>query len=105
MPSPSDHHPLLPPSPSHPTSPPPSARHRTARLLTSKAGHYCVLALVSLDVSGIFAALILQLMTCEGRVSGGDGAAAQTALGIVSLVFSCLFMGELVASVWAFGAR
>ena len=28
---------------------------------------------------------------------------AQAALGIVSLVFTFLFMAELVASVWAFG--
>lgn len=32
-------------------------------------------------------------------------AKAQAALGIVSLVFSCLFMLELVASIWAFGVR
>ncbi|MCJ1460900.1 hypothetical protein MMC28_011282 [Mycoblastus sanguinarius] len=29
--------------------------------------------------------------------------AAQDALGIVSIVFSCLFMVELFASIWAFG--
>ena len=113
----SEHHPLLPSDRPNPPQPHPttststsptaftSARDRTKRLLTSKAGHYSVLLLVSLDVIGIFADLILQLMTCEGRVPGKSGAEAQTALGWVSLVFSCLFMGELVASVWAFGGR
>ena len=102
----SEHHPLLPSDrPQAPTALATSARHQAKRFLTSKAGHYYVLILVSLDISGIFADLILQLMTCEGRVPARDGARAQEALGIVSLVFSCLFMLELVASLWAFGVR
>ena len=101
-----EHRPLLPSDRlASPTSLTASARHQTKRFLTSKAGHYSVLLLVSLDISGIFADLILQLMTCEGRVPARDGEKAQQALGVVSLVFSCLFMGELVASLWAFGAR
>lgn len=82
-----------------------SARRQTKRFLTSRAGHYYVLILVSLDVSGIFADLILQLVTCEGRVPLKDSNKAQTVLGIVSMVFSCLFMAELVASMWAFSVR
>lgn len=58
----------------------------------SKYGHYSVLVLVSLDISSIFADLILQLLTCEGRVPAKDGNKASDVLGIVSLVFSCLFM-------------
>lgn len=58
----------------------------------SKYGHYSVLGLVSLDISSIFADLILQLLICEGRVPAKDGNKASDALGIVSLVFSCLFM-------------
>lgn len=80
-----------------------SARHQVKRYLTSKTGHYSVLLLVSLDVTGIFADLILQLLTCEGRVPEKDGNEAQKVLGIVSLVFSCLFMVELLASLWVFG--
>ncbi|KAK5114948.1 hypothetical protein LTR85_009986 [Meristemomyces frigidus] len=80
-----------------------SARRQTKRYLTSKTGHYSVLALVSVDISAIFADLILQLLTCEGRIPLKDGDKAQEVLGILSLVFSCLFMLELLASMWAFG--
>lgn len=40
-------------------------KHQVKRFLTSKSGHYAVLLLVSLDISAIFADLILQLLTCE----------------------------------------
>ena len=43
------------------------------------------------------------MQTCEGRIPAKDGEKAQEVLGILSLVFSCLFMLELIASVWAFG--
>lgn len=79
------------------------ARQKTRKLLESKYGHYFVLALVSLDVSGIFVDFVLQLLVCEGRLSPKEGDLASTILGIVSLVFSCLFMVELLASIWAFG--
>lgn len=36
-----------------------TARHQTKRFLTSKWGHYSVLALVSVDISAIFADLLL----------------------------------------------
>ncbi|KAK5133971.1 hypothetical protein LTR08_007091 [Meristemomyces frigidus] len=80
-----------------------SARGRTKHYLTSKAGHYSVLVLVSVDISAIFCDLILQLLTCEGRIPADNGETASEVLGILSLVFSCLFMLELLASVWAFG--
>ena len=80
-----------------------SARRKTKHYLTSKVGHYNVLALVSVDISSIFADLILQLLTCEDRIPPKDGHRAQEALGIMSLIFSCLFMVELLASIWAFG--
>ncbi|KAF2771231.1 hypothetical protein EJ03DRAFT_248104, partial [Teratosphaeria nubilosa] len=79
------------------------ARHKTKHYLTSKTGHYSILALVSVDITSIFADLILQLLTCEGRIAPKDDDKAQETLGILSLVFSCLFMVELLASVWAFG--
>lgn len=79
------------------------ARRQTKRFLTSKSGHYSVLALVSLDVSSIFVDFILQLWTCEGRLKHSQGDEAQEVLGNVSLLFSCLFMVELLASIWAFG--
>lgn len=80
-----------------------TAKRRTRSFLASKTGHYLILALVSLDISSIFADFILQLFVCENRIPAKDGSSAQEALGIVSLVFSCLFMLELSVSIWAFG--
>ncbi|KAL9075592.1 MAG: hypothetical protein Q9157_003974 [Trypethelium eluteriae] len=119
---PSEHQPLLP------TSTPPSNttinkstsalakhhsqfRHSLRHYLSSRLGHYIVLGLVTLDVGSIFADLVIQTFRCE-RESGKpdpNGAAgkkydaALEALGVVSLVISCLFVVELGASVWAFG--
>ena len=80
-----------------------TTRTRTQRFLTSKAGHYSVLLLVSLDVSCIFADFIINLFVCEQKHPAKEWDEARDALGIVSLVFSCLFMTELLASIWAFG--
>lgn len=89
-----------------------AARGRTRDFLTSKAGHYAVLALVSLDVGCIFADFLISLCVCEqscGNRSAGDAASlealrkTQEVLAIISLIFSCSFVAELLASVWAFG--
>ena len=87
---------------------PARARKQTRRFLSSKYGHYAVLLLVSLDVSCIFADFLISLYICDHTCSKGKAVGkglpeAQDALGIVSLIFSCLFMVELLASVWAFG--
>ncbi|KAF2086058.1 hypothetical protein K490DRAFT_58049 [Saccharata proteae CBS 121410] len=79
------------------------SRQKTQRFLSSKTGHYAVLVLVSLDVSCIFADFIVNLLTCEKRLPKQPWNDVLEGLGIVSLVFSCLFMLELLASVWAFG--
>ena len=102
----SDQQPLLRPTTSphtHQDSIITTTRQQTRRYLSSKTGHYSVLLLVLLEVTCIFADFIIQIFSCEGRVDSHDGAIALDTLGIVSLVFSCLFMTELVASVWAFG--
>ncbi|MCJ1307397.1 hypothetical protein MMC25_001043 [Agyrium rufum] len=85
-----------------------TARVQTRRFLSSKTGHYAVLLLVSLDVASIFADFLISLYGCEHGCGKEDELhdrldTAQDVLGIVSLVFSCLFMLELLASVWAFG--
>jgi len=81
-------------------------RAQTRRFLTSKPGHYAVLLLVSLDVSSIFADFVISLYMCEhSKENLNDLERIQEVLGIVGLVFSCLFMAELVASVLAFGWR
>ncbi|TKA65592.1 hypothetical protein B0A49_04873 [Cryomyces minteri] len=73
---------------------------RFQRFLTSKTGHYSVLLLVSLDVSYF----ITQIFRCERKHLGPEWETALNALGMVSLVFSCLFMIKLVASIWASAA-
>ncbi|KAI1027715.1 hypothetical protein LB504_011722 [Fusarium proliferatum] len=82
-----------------------STKQKTAQFLSSKAGHYSVLTLVSLDVLSMIAAadFILNLFKCEQGKKGSDWDLALEILGSVSLVFSCLFVVELIASVWAFG--
>jgi hypothetical protein len=82
-------------------------RHRLQEFLTSKWGHYFVLILVSLDIACIFADFLISLHICEhtGEKSfkRGDWIMLNDVLGFVSLTFSCLFMAELLASVFAFG--
>ncbi|KAK5688900.1 hypothetical protein LTS10_000879 [Elasticomyces elasticus] len=80
-----------------------TVRSETKDYLNSPYGHYSILALVSVDVTAIFAELVLDVLICEGRVPYKNGTIAQDILGILNMVFSCLFLVELVASVWAFG--
>ena len=89
-----------------------STRKQTRRFLSSIYGHYAVLLLVSMDVGCIFADFLISLYICDHSCGNdkdegvGEGLPkAQEALGIVSLVFTCLFMLELLASIWAFGFR
>lgn len=74
--------------------------------LSSPAQHYTVLGLVSFDLLGIFADIIINLYQCdEGDFAGPVWADVREGLSIAGLVFSCLFMVELICSVWAFGWR
>ena len=82
-------------------------RRRLQDFLASKWGHYFVLCLVSLDVLGIFATFLISLHLCEhgGEKGFNKKPWVQTnaVLGLMSLIFSSLFMAELVASLFAFG--
>lgn len=98
-----------------------NTKQKVAEFLSSKYGHYSVLTLVSLDVLSMIAGklysandfptqliqtdFILKLFKCEQEKSGADWDLALEVLGSMSLVFSCLFVLELIASVWAFGWR
>ena len=93
------------PSPERNDSTVSTARRQTRRYLNSKLGHYAILILVSLDCACIFLEFIIQILSCEGRISESKGRVTEETLGIVGLVFSCLFMLELLASIWAFGFR
>ncbi|ETI21826.1 hypothetical protein G647_05895 [Cladophialophora carrionii CBS 160.54] len=82
-------------------------RHNLQRFLSSKWGHYFVIVLVAADISCIFADFLVSLHMCEhGGDTGFDLYAwrqVNQVLGYMSLVFSCLFMAELLGSVFAFG--
>lgn len=78
-------------------------RRRTRSFLSSKLSHYLVLSLVSLDVSSIFCEFVIKILACDGTILDKEADDGIEALGIISLVFSCLFMLELLASIWAFG--
>lgn len=78
-------------------------RQVAQEFLSSRAQHYTVLGLVSFDLLGIFADIIISLSLCEADISGPVWGDVRNGLGIAGLVFSCLFMVELVLSIWAFG--
>jgi hypothetical protein len=90
--------------------PPPDSRSRvqrarlaSKRFLTSKIAHYSILLMVSLDVSCIFGDIFISLFTCGKENPDRAWGVAREVLGDISLVFSCLFMLELLVSVWAAG--
>ena len=74
------------------------------RFLASEYGHISVLLLVTLDVSCIFANICIELHICGLAHPAQAWTEALKALGIISLVFSSLFVAELLASTWAFGS-
>lgn len=82
-------------------------RAKTRSFLSSKWGHYLILFMVAVDVACIFADFLIELRVCELRerhhTVDRQWGLAQEALGLVGLVFSCLFMVELIASVLSFG--
>jgi len=78
-------------------------REQLQDFLSSRYQHYCVLGLVSLDLLGIFADIFINLYTCEQDDNDPRWGDARGGLAIAGLVFSCLFMVELLMSVWAFG--
>jgi hypothetical protein len=80
-------------------------RQRIQDFLSSRAQHYTVLSLVSFDLLGIFADIIINLYQCDEGDTSPVWDDVRDGLGIAGLVFSCLFMLELILSVWAFGWR
>jgi hypothetical protein len=80
-------------------------RGRVKAFLSSRAQHYTVLGLVSFDLLGIFADIIINLYQCDEGDTNPKWDNVREGLGIAGLVFSCLFLAELIASIWAFGWR
>jgi len=82
-----------------------TCRSSVSEFLSSRAQHYTVLALVSFDLLGIFADIIINLYQCDEGNTDPKWDDVREGLGIAGLVFSCLFLVELIASIWAFGWR
>jgi hypothetical protein len=80
-------------------------QQRTRTFLSSHTQHYTVLLLVALDLLGIFADIIINLYQCDFPSSSPTWSSVRDGLGLTGLVFSCIFMLELLLSIWAFGWR
>jgi hypothetical protein len=80
-------------------------QQRVQKFLSSRSQHYTVLGLVSLDLLGIFADIIINLYQCDEKHTDPKWDDVRNGLGTAGLVFSCLFLVELLASIWAFGWR
>ncbi|KAJ5619204.1 hypothetical protein N7510_003188 [Penicillium lagena] len=85
----------------------PRWRRSARNFLAGRWGHFLVLGLVTVDVCCTFTDFLIQLHVCElkhryARVDRGWGI-AEDVLSIASLVISCLFMVELLISVFSFG--
>lgn len=84
------------------------ARYRAdwREILNSKQKHYFILALVALDVMCILTDVFIALISCDtGRKDEEWVGRTREALEIPGLVFSCIFLIELLLCVWAFGFR
>lgn len=75
-------------------------------LLTSKQKHYLILALVGLDVACLLADIFITLIDCDSRIKNDAWVPeVREALEHAGLVFSCLFLVELIMCLWAFGFK
>ncbi|KAK0615026.1 ion transporter [Bombardia bombarda] len=79
-------------------------RRQTRRLLATKTKHYVILSFVTLDVAAILADIFINLVSCDLKLQD-EPWVEQTgeALYLVGVVFSSLFLGELVVTIWAYG--
>lgn len=81
-------------------------RARGRRLLSSRSKHYLIMGLVALDVAALLLNVFIQLIACDmGQRKEPWVEEASRGLEIAGLVFSCLFMAELIASLLSFGPR
>ncbi|KAI8220065.1 Voltage-gated hydrogen channel 1 [Colletotrichum sp. SAR 10_86] len=75
-------------------------------ILSSRTKHYAVLALVSLDVAALLANIFIELVACDMKREDEPWVRdTREGLTIAGLVFSCMFMIELMLCVFAFGLR
>lgn len=81
-------------------------RRKARAELSTKKKHYFIMGLVALDVTSILADTFVALIACDKHEQGAKWVEdVRETLETASLVFSCLFMAELVLTVWAFGPK
>ncbi|KAI1130070.1 hypothetical protein F5Y10DRAFT_236583 [Nemania abortiva] len=82
------------------------ARAQTQRFFSSRAKHRIILGLILLDVAGILTEIFIALITCElHRQDEAWVTPTQDALAVFALTMSCIFVVELILSVFADGIR
>ncbi|KAL7920544.1 hypothetical protein ACQKWADRAFT_298362 [Trichoderma austrokoningii] len=81
-------------------------RRTSQRFLESRTKHFLVMGTVALDVAALLANIFIQLIACEMDEKDEPWVEDVTeGLEIAGLVFSSLFLLELVACLFAFGPR
>ncbi|KAM0459394.1 hypothetical protein ACHAPV_005581 [Trichoderma viride] len=81
-------------------------RRTSQRFLESRTKHFLVMGTVALDVAALLANIFIQLIACEMDEKDEPWVEDITeGLEIAGLVFSSLFLLELVACLFAFGPR
>ncbi|KAH9900254.1 hypothetical protein F4778DRAFT_167101 [Xylariomycetidae sp. FL2044] len=81
-----------------------ACRAATQRFFSSHARHWVILTLIILDVAGILTDIFIALITCElGRDDEPWVRPTRNGLTTFSLVMSCIFVVELILSVFADG--
>ncbi|KAJ4422502.1 hypothetical protein N0V82_002836 [Gnomoniopsis sp. IMI 355080] len=82
------------------------SQQRCQALLVSKQKHYFILALVALDVACLLTDILIALIDCDKRIKNDAWVPeVREALERAGLVFSCLFLTELILCLWAFGFK
>ncbi|KAI4867395.1 hypothetical protein F4820DRAFT_211504 [Hypoxylon rubiginosum] len=72
--------------------------------MNSRAKHWLILVLIILDVAGILSDIFIALITCEIGIEHDKWVApTRNALTIFSLSLSCVFLVELLLSLFADG--
>jgi len=81
-------------------------RGRIRRILESPNKHYAILGLIGLDVAALLANIFIELIACDmGEEDEPWVVHMNKALTLTGLVFSSLFLAELLLCVYAFGFK
>lgn len=81
-------------------------RQSCQKMLSSHRKHYVIIALVVVDILGIFADIFISLITCDmGTKKEPWVEPTQKALGYLGLSIACIFLVELALCFWSFGLR